>query len=250
VELCSVFIRNDVPFGKWDVVSKKPEGQGKGFGHHGRADRPVRADARRNTDALLKAAMTVFATSGVDAPVREIAVRASVGVGTVYRHFPQRSDLIAAVFRHEVDACADAAPLLAAEHRPGEALSQWIQRYMDFIAAKRGLATALHSGDPAFETLPGYFERRLRPALRALLDTAAAAGEVRADVEPDDLLRAVASLCMSAHNDGPGPARRMVGLLLDGLRYGASSPGDTRSRRERPSPPAPTPRRQRKRTKR
>ena len=194
--------------------------------------------------------MAVFATSGVDAPVRAIALRAGVGVGTVYRHFPQRSDLIAAVFRHEVDACADAAPVLAVEHGPGEALARWIQRYVDFIAAKRGLATALHSGDPAFETLPAYFETRLRPALRSLLDAAIAEGEVRADVEPDDLLRAVARLCMSAHDDGPGPARRMVALLVDGLRYGASSSGDMPPGHGLPSPPAPALSRQRKRAKR
>jgi AcrR family transcriptional regulator len=83
----------------------------------------LRADAQRNTDALLEAALAVFATSGVDAPVREIAVKAGVGVGTVYRHFPQRSDLIVAVFRHQVDGCADAAAVLAAEHAPGEALA-------------------------------------------------------------------------------------------------------------------------------
>jgi AcrR family transcriptional regulator len=221
VEPCSVFLRNDVPFGKWSVVSNKAEDQGKGVTQRDRTDRPVRADAQRNTDALLKAAMTVFATSGVDAPVREIAARAGVGVGTVYRHFPQRSGLIAAVFRHEVDACADAAAVLASAHAPAEALGRWMHRYMEFIAAKRGLATALHSGDAAFETLPAYFERRLRPALRTLLDAAAAAGEVRADVEPDDLLRAVARLCMSARDDDPGAARRMVALLVDGLRYGA-----------------------------
>lgn len=187
----------------------------------GRTDRRVRADARRNIDALLQSALAVFATSGVDAPVREIAEKAGVGVGTVYRHFPQRSDLIAAVFRREIDACADAAPVLAAEHGPGEALARWMQRYAAFVATKRGLATALHSGNPAFDSLPGYFETRLRPALRTLLDAAAEAGEVRADVDPDDLLRAVSSLCMPAHADGPAHAWRMVALLVDGLRYGA-----------------------------
>src|SRR5947208_15378139 len=107
--------------------------------------RPVRADARRNTDALLDAALAVFATSGVDAPVREIAEKAGVGVGTVYRHFPQRADLIAAVFRREMDACADAAPILAAEYAPFEALANWLQRYAVFVGTKRGLANALHS---------------------------------------------------------------------------------------------------------
>jgi AcrR family transcriptional regulator len=160
----------------------------------------------------------------VDVPVRKIAEKAGVGVGTVYRHFPQRADLVAAVFRHEVDACADAAPVLAAKHGPGEALARWIQRYAAFIATKRGLAAALHSGDPAFDTLPAYFEKRLRPAFRTLLEAAIAAGEVRADVEPDELLSAVASLCMQARSEKPAHARRMVALLVDGLRYGARVP--------------------------
>ncbi len=202
------------------VVSDKPEDHSDGVEPRGRTDRRVRADAQRNLDALLQSAKAVFATSGVDAPVREIADKAGVGVGTVYRHFPQRSDLIAAVFRREIDACADAAPILAAEHEPFEALASWMQRYAAFIAAKRGLAPALHSGNPAFEPLRAYFEQRLRPALRTLLQSAAAAGEVRADVDADDLLGAVASLCMPAHDDGH--ARRMVALLVDGLRYGAN----------------------------
>ncbi|MER9185187.1 TetR/AcrR family transcriptional regulator [Mesorhizobium sp. M0074] len=211
---------------------KTPNGktdQGDGLEPRDRADRNVRADARRNIDALLRAAMAVFATSGVEAPVREIAEKAGVGVGTVYRHFPQRSDLIVAVFRHEVDACADAAPVLAREHRPGEALALWMQRYVDFITAKRGLAAALYSGNPAFDTLPAYFNQRLRPALQTLLEAAAAAGEVRADIEPGDLLGAAASLAMPAHGGGPAQARRMVALLVDGLRYGASTLADTRS---------------------
>ena len=185
--------------------------------------RRVRADAQRNIDALVEAAKAVFATSGVHAPVREIAERAGVGVGTVYRHFPHRSDLVTAIFRQEVDACADAAPVLAAEHGPGEALARWLHRYTSFLAAKRGLAAALHSGDPAFDALPAYFQQRLRPALGSLLASAAAAGEVRGDVEPDDLLQAVGSLCLSADED-PGHTRRMVALLIDGLRYGAANP--------------------------
>ena len=209
------------------MVSDKTEEQDEGLEASRRTDRRVRADAQRNIDTLLQTAMAVFATSGVDAPIREIAQKAGVGVGTVYRHFPQRSDLIAAVFRREIDACADAAPVLAAEHKPGEALARWMQRYAAFIAAKRGLAKALHSGDPAFDNLPGYFDQRLRPALRTLLGAAAAAREVRADVDADELLGAVASLCMSAHNAGPGRAERMVALLVDGLRYGANLPANT-----------------------
>jgi AcrR family transcriptional regulator len=98
------------------VMSDKPEDPGDGVEPQGNTDRRVRADAQRNLDALLQSAKAVFATSGVDAPVREIAERAGVGIGTFYRHFPQRSDLIAAVFRHEIDACAEAASILAAEH--------------------------------------------------------------------------------------------------------------------------------------
>ena len=193
----------------------------------GSTDRHVRADAQRNIDALLQAALAVFATSGVDAPVREIAEKAGVGIGTLYRHFPQRADLVAAVFRHEIDACADAAPILAAEHSPGEALAKWMQRYAAFVATKRGLAAALHSGNPAFDTLPAYFNQRLRPAFRMLLESAAAAGEVRTDVDADDILSAVASLCMTADADRPGHTQRMVSLLADGLRYGTHLSVDT-----------------------
>ena len=187
------------------------------------APRPLRADAQRSADAIVDAALEVFALSGVEAPVREIAARAGVGIGTLYRRFPQRSDLIVAVFRQQVDACADAAPLLAAEHAPAEALALWLQRYVDFIATKRGLASALHSGDPAYSGLPGYFDARLRPALQALLRAAAGAGEVRADTEPDDLLRAVGSLCLSAQDD-LAYTRRMVALLVDGLRFRSGQP--------------------------
>jgi AcrR family transcriptional regulator len=181
--------------------------------------RRVRADARRNTDALLDAAAAVFATSGVDAPVREIATKAGVGVGTFYRHFPKRSDLVAAVFRHAVDACADEAPALAAELPPDEALERWLLRYTDFIGTKRGLAAALHSGDPAFDALPGYFDERFRPALEGLLAAAVEAGAVRGDVAANDLLRAVANLCGPAWDAGADHARRMTALLVDGLRY-------------------------------
>lgn len=184
--------------------------------------RRVRADAQRNLDALLHAAKTVFATSGVNAPVREIAERAGVGIGTVYRHFPQRADLIAAVFRREMDACADAAQTLAAEHEPFDALANWMQRFVAFVATKRGLASALHTGDPAFDGLMVHFEHRLRPAFRTLFDAAAAAGHIRPDVDADDLLMAVKNLCMSPHNHAPGYAERMVALLLDGLRYRTS----------------------------
>ena len=184
--------------------------------------RPMRADAQRKMNSLLQSAMEVFRTSGVDAPVREIAERAGVGLGTVYRHFPQRSDLIVAVFKNQIDACADAASDIASKYEPGEALARWMQRYVDFIGTKRGLAAALHSGDPAYSALPVYFNKRLRPALKTLLDAAVAARVVRPGIEADDLLRAVATLCHGPHGQEPVYARRMVELLMDGLRYGAS----------------------------
>jgi len=125
-------------------------------------------DAQGNVASLLEAAKTVFAASGVNAPAKEIADLAGVGVGTLYRHFPQRSDLVKAVLQHEIDACADAATALGAAHEPGVALAKWLRRYTEFLAAKKGFAAALHSGDPAFDALPGYFYQRLEPALGSL----------------------------------------------------------------------------------
>jgi len=190
-------------------------------GSPGLPARRLRADAQRNMDSLLEAAKAVFATSGVNAPAKEIADRAGVGVGTLYRHFPQRSDLVKAVFQREVDACADAAPALSAALEPAAALASWLGRYTEFLATKRGLATALHSGDPAFDALPGYFMQRLGPSLGALLEAAASSGEIRADISPRDLLHAVANLCLPAAGEGAAYSQRMVALLIDGLRHGA-----------------------------
>ena len=125
------------------------------------------------------------------------------------------------MFQHEVDACTDAAPALAAAHEPAVALAKWLQRYTEFLAIKPGLAPALHSGDPAFDALPGYFMQRFRPTLGSLLDAATASGEIRADISPEDLLYAVANLCLPVADEGLAYSRRMVALLVDGLRYGA-----------------------------
>jgi AcrR family transcriptional regulator len=181
-----------------------------------------RVDAQRNIDALLTAAKEAFADEGVDVNVRAIAARAGVGTATLYRHFPLRSDLIAAVFTREIDACAAEADRLTASHDPDEALELWLKRYIEFIATKRGLAAALHSGDPAFSGLPDYFGSRLGPALQGLLTRAADAGSIRGDVEAGDLLGAVANLSIA---DGGAGAYRMVALLLDGLRFGARASG-------------------------
>ncbi|HEX3784086.1 MAG TPA: TetR family transcriptional regulator [Pseudonocardiaceae bacterium] len=192
-------------------------GAGAGEG----APRRLRADAQRNVDSLLEAAKAAFGSSGVDAPAKEIADLAGVGVGTLYRHFPQRSDLVKAVLAREIDACADAGPALSAAHEPGEALTKWLHRYTEFLAAKRGLATALHSGDPAFDALPGYFYQRVGPALGSLLEAATASGEIRADISAKDLLHAIAQLCQPVPDEGLAYRRRMVALLIDGLRHGA-----------------------------
>ena len=185
-----------------------------------RAPRRRRADARRNVDALLEAARTVFDTSGVDAPAKEITDLAGVGVGTLYRHFPQRSDLVKAVVETGIDAVADAGPALATAYEPAEALTRWIDRYTELLGTKRGLASALHSGDPAFAGLPAYFLQRLGPTLSALLDAAVAAGAIRGDIDAEDLLHAIAQLCQPVPGRGPEHGRRIVAVLVDGLRCG------------------------------
>ena len=183
--------------------------------------RRTRADAQRNLITLLDAAKAIFAEAGVDAPVRAIAERAGVGIGTVYRHFPRRADLIAAVFRQEIDACADAADQLAKTHPPVEALSLWMRRFVELAATKHGLAQALHSGDPAYAARPARRETRLLPAFQALFDAAQATGEIRKDVASAEFLSAAASLCTSAGAANPDLAQRLVGLLVDGLRNAA-----------------------------
>jgi len=180
--------------------------------------RPARADAQRNLASLLSAAKEVFAESSVDAPVREIAERAGVGIGTVYRHFPRRPDLIAAVFRQELDDCADAADALAREHQPFEALAIWMQRFVELAGTKYGLAKVLHSGDVAFAALPARREERLLPAFRRLFEAASAADEIRGDISADEFLHAAGSLCLSVHDTRPELAHSLVSLLVDGLR--------------------------------
>ncbi|AQT78874.1 TetR family transcriptional regulator [Mycolicibacterium litorale] len=180
--------------------------------------RRKRADAQRNVDALIEAAKAVFTTTGVDAPAKEITDRAGVGIGTLYRHFPLRSDLVTAVLQHEIDACAEAGPVLQAEFEPTEALMRWVARFTEFVATKRGLAAALHSGDPAFDGLPGYFNDRLEPVVASLLGAAAGTGTLRKDVAARDLLHAVALLCQPVPGEGPAYNQRMVAVFVDGLR--------------------------------
>ncbi|MEU4483170.1 TetR/AcrR family transcriptional regulator [Micromonospora sp. NPDC023966] len=186
------------------------------------AERPVprkRADARRNEKALLDAAAAAFVASGVDVPVRDIAAKAGVGVGTIYRHFPTRADLIVAVYRHQIEACAEAGPsLLAGGGTPHAALARWINLFVDFLITKHGLAAALRSDDAAFQALHAYFLDRLVPVCDQLLDAAVAAGEIRADIDAYGLLRGVGNLCIGAGSDPRYDARHLVELLLSGLR--------------------------------
>ncbi|MHC0434192.1 TetR/AcrR family transcriptional regulator [Streptomyces sp. O3] len=184
----------------------------------GQAAPSRRKDARRNKETLLDAAAEVFVTSGVDAPVRDIAARAGVGLGTVYRHFPTRADLVIGVYRHQVDACADAGPALLATSSPHTALGQWISLFVDFLATKHGLATVLQADNTGFEALHSYFLDRLLPVCTELLEAAAAAGEIRPDIDAYQLMRGVGNLCIGADNDPRYDARRMAELLVAGLR--------------------------------
>ena len=161
-----------------------------------------RADARRNEQTLLAAAAALFVASGVEVPVRDIAARAGVGVGTIYRHFPTRADLIIAVYRHQVEACAAAGPtLLASGPTPHAALGRWIHLFVDFLVTKHGLAAALRSDDIGFAALHAYFLDRLVPVCAQLLDAAVAAGEIRPDMDALALLYGVGNLCVGADND-------------------------------------------------
>lgn len=178
-----------------------------------------RADARRNEETLLEVAAAAFIASGVDVPVRDIAAKAGVGIGTIYRHFPTRADLIVAVYRHQVEACVQAGPvLLANSDSPHLALTRWIDLFVDFLVTKHGLAEALQSDDATFVTLHAYFLDRLLPVCAELLDAAAKAGEIRPDVEALELMSGVGNLCIGANKDPRYDVRRVVELLLAGLR--------------------------------
>jgi AcrR family transcriptional regulator len=190
--------------------------------------RPKRADARRNEKTLLDAAAAIFVTSGVQAPVRDIAARAGVGMGTIYRHFPTRADLIIAVYRHQVDACAEAGPaLLASSGTKYGALTRWVDLFVDFLVTKHGLAAALRSDNTSFETLHAYFLDRLVPVCAQLLEAAAAADEIRPDVDAFCLMYGIGNLCVGIDGDTRYDARRMVGLLLAGLRHGTPGSSET-----------------------
>lgn len=196
-----------------DEVAQEPRTEGRA--------RRRRADAERNLNALLESAKTVFATSGVHAPAKEITDAAGLGVGTPYRHSPRRADLVVAVLRHEIDACAEAASALRATHAPYDALRQWVHRYVELVGTKRGLAEALHSGDPAFAGLHDDVAERLEPVVADLIADARAAGEIDSALDARELLYAVALLCqpVSAAGIDEDYNHRMVAVFIEGLRH-------------------------------
>ncbi|MFD9699598.1 TetR/AcrR family transcriptional regulator [Lentzea sp. NPDC059081] len=187
---------------------------------------PQRADARRNAGSVLEAAAEVFVTSGVDAPIREIAGRAGVGTATIYRHYPTRADLIVAVYRSQVQSLSAAGPaLLAAEPSPHEALTKWVDQFVDFVVTKQGMALVLQSSEACYDPLHDYFVEHLVPVCTRLLEAAAEAGEIVAGQDAHELMRGVGSICAGATDkEIRYDVRHLVRLLINGLRSG-SSPG-------------------------
>jgi len=182
----------------------------------------LRADAQRNRDALLEAAAAAFTEHGTDASLEDVAKRAGVGIGTLYRHFPTRDALVEAAYRRGVEGLCDQADLLAADHAPAEALELWMSTFVGYVATKRGLAGSLKLASDKNADLFTYVHGRIHDAMAGLIDNAEKAGEIRSDVNPYDLMRALSGLCMvSDKPDWQDQARRLISLLMDGLRYGA-----------------------------
>ncbi|TIU65943.1 MAG: TetR/AcrR family transcriptional regulator, partial [Mesorhizobium sp.] len=155
------------------------------------APKPLRADAQRNRDRLVEVAAQAFAEAGVDASLEEIAKRAGVGIGTLYRHFPTREHLVEVVYRREVEGLCRAAGELAEKHPADVALELWMQRFVDYIGTKRGLATSLRILLTTNSTLFSDTSGRVSGALKGLVERAAAAGSIRADVDASDVLHAL-----------------------------------------------------------
>jgi AcrR family transcriptional regulator len=177
-----------------------------------------RADAVRNRERVLEAAKAIFSAGGPDASLEAVARRAGVGIGTLYRHFPTREALFEAVYRREVEQLADLAEHLKAEMRPAEALRRWMRSNVEFVATKKGMSAALALAVHGNSDLYAYTFDRLTKAVGELLDRAVAAGEIRADISPEDLLRALAGMCYM--HDQPGwqaSVLRLVDVFVDGL---------------------------------
>jgi AcrR family transcriptional regulator len=180
--------------------------------------RRPRADSVRNRERVLEAAKAVFSAGGPDASLEAVARRAGVGIGTLYRHFPTREALFEAVYRREVEQLADLAVQLKAEVAPAEALRRWLRSNVEFVATKKGMSAALALAAHSSSELSAYSFDRLTKAVGALLDRAVAAGEIRADISPEDLLRALVGMCYM--HDQPGwqaSVLRLVDVFVDGL---------------------------------
>jgi AcrR family transcriptional regulator len=187
-----------------------------------------RRDVERNERTILDAAAAVFTASGVGAPVREVATAAGVGVGTLYRHFPTRSDLVVAVYRHQIEALVDAGPaLLDSEPTPFAALLRWVHQFVDFLGTKHGLARVWEGDADGFTALHTLFVDELVPVLGRLLDAARASGEVAAPTPPYQLLRAVGDLVAWSPQDPDYDVRTIVTLLVTGLRQAQPTVADS-----------------------
>jgi AcrR family transcriptional regulator len=186
--------------------------------------RPLRADARRNRDALLAAAAAQFAERGVDASLEDIARRAGVGIGTLYRHFPSREALIADVYRREVDLLCGGVDQLLATRPADEALAEWMRRFVGYVATKRGLAVALKSMVNDNSDLFAQSRANINESMARLVNAAVDAGLVRADADPEDVLRGMSGFCLFSDQAGwQEQAQRLVALLVDGLRFRAAN---------------------------
>jgi len=189
--------------------------------------RKPRADALRNRERVLEAAKMVFSSGGADASLEAVARRAGVGIGTLYRHFPTREALYEAVYRREVEQLGELAEQLKDEPEPIEALRRWLSSNVEFVATKKGMSAALALAAQASPELRSYSFDRLTKAAGALLDRAVAAGEIRGDVSPEDLIRALVGMCYM--HDQPGwqhTVLRLLDVFVDGLRLrvGQASP--------------------------
>jgi AcrR family transcriptional regulator len=185
----------------------------------GLTPRKPRADAQRNRALLLKTAKAAFAEKGAAASLDEIARTAGVGAGTLYRHFPTRDALIEAVYRHETEQLVTAAARLAETHAPTAALREWLRFFVDYMATKHGMYDALNSIVGGTSELYSASTEQMKRAIATLVDRAAASGDIRLDSDPLDLLRALAGVAnMSSGPDGTQAAKRMIDILIAGIR--------------------------------
>jgi AcrR family transcriptional regulator len=182
--------------------------------------RKPRADALRNRERVLEAAKSVFSAGGPDASLEAVARHAGVGIGTLYRHFPTREALYEAVYRREVEQLGELAEQLKSEAAPVEALRQWMRANVEFVATKKGMAAALAlaAGPPPSE-LTAFSYERLTKAIGTLLARAVEAGEIRDDIGPGDLLRALVGMCLLHDQAGwQASVVRMLDVFIDGMR--------------------------------